>query len=277
MRTLTTLLLLGGLTAAAARQTAPAEDAVREEFFVLETVPEDLDPHSAESLEAPRAEARAVGLVAWRRRDDADGTLLEQDVRFPEEEARVLHIERHAQAGPTLVWREWRPDRGRTVIVEPAEQGGGFRVLEWGQEEPLRAELEADTVFPLSLLERIRAGDLAAGSVRVYDPLSGRAEPLTVREVGPAATARPAAAPVEAVEAAAGEEPAPAPRRVVELVREDGSLAGAYVLAGDGVRAFQVQAGRLRARRIEPAEYRRRLDEHPPAPAEEPPPADTRD
>ena len=240
----------GGRGSAAGETSNPSEARVlREEFFVLETLPADLDPLVPGDLERTHHEAQEVGLVACRRRNDDSGRLLEWDVRFLDSDTRLLHVERETEHGASLVWREWQADRGRTLTLEPLE-GGGARLLEWGRERPVRGELEPDFVLPLGLLERLRLGELETGAFRVFDPLAREVELIRIHTRASEPRPRPAVAnqaPVAALE-----------RRVVELVGPDDRLRGSYVFEGVDLVAFQWQSGHLRARRVDATDYLRR-------------------
>ena len=215
---------------------APREESgvLREEFFVLEALPEDPGPDLERVLGRPHVEARVVGLAALRRRVDEQGRTLEWDLRFPGEDVRVLHVERIGQLGPSLVWREWQADRGRTITLESS--AGGISILEWGGERPVRGELEPGATLPLALLEDLRAGVIRTGSFPVFDPLSRQLAELRVQVS-------------ELISA----------RRLVQLRRPDGSSAGTYLFEGADLVAFQWQAGHLRARRIDATDYLQRL------------------
>lgn len=208
---------------------------LREEFFVLEVLPADLDPLVAHDLERSHAEALVVGLAACRRRHDGSGRTLEWDLRFPEEDVRVLHVEHERSAGPSLVWREWQSNRGRTITLE-STAGGGARILEWGGPRPVRRELPPGARLPLGVLDELRNGVLVEGDCRVFNPLSYQLDNLRVRlrETTPT-------------------------RRIAELLRPDGSSAATYIFEGTDLVAFQWQAGHLRARRIDATDYLHRL------------------
>ena len=231
---------------------APASGVLREEFFVIEALPEALA--AGADLTLPHPAARTVGLAACRRRNDADGRMLEWELDFHDDEVRVLHVERDTTDGPRLVWREWQSGRGRTVTIEPTADGGG-RILEWGQEEPVRSLLAPGATLPLGLLERLRTGAVESGTFQVFDPMSRQLESLRVHldDAGPRALRA-----VSSTGQPGGGAPA---QRLVELRRADGSVAGRYLFEGADLAAFQWQAGHLRARRVEAADYLRRSAE----------------
>jgi hypothetical protein len=145
-----------------------------------------------------------------------------------------------------MIWRELRPQSGRTLTGQWADDGGALLVREWGG--PVRLEREAPAagggVLPLSLLELARAEAIEGGTVRAFDPLSCSFETLDL-----------------------GQEREEDGARRVELVREDGTRAATWWLDGERLVAFQWQGGGPRARRIDAEEYEERLR---PAPAPEP-------
>jgi hypothetical protein len=221
-------------TAAAA---APAAEVVEAEHFALEIEP--VDPLGEEG---PLAVA-PVGLAVWRRRIVGDSEQVEWQVRFTEAElddTQVLHVERLGSERTKLVWREWRPHGGRTLVGDWIEDSRHLRLLEWGQRETLRLTIpfEADTVLPLALQERARKGQAIEGPLRLFDPLSRSLERVAVE-----------------VTELDGETA----RRLVEVRRADGSLVSAWEFAGPELVSFRWQAGTLRGRRISAEEYRARL------------------
>lgn len=236
-------LCLACLSELPAPQKAPAAESsaaaaiLREEFFVLEALPADLDPLVPHDLERTHAEALVLGLVACRTRHGGRGRTLEWELRFPDEDVRVLHVEHERGAGPSLVWREWQSNRGRTITVEPTADGGAH-ILEWGGSRPVRRELAAGARLPLGLLDELRNGVLEEGGYRVFNPLTYQLDELRVQL----------------------REPTPT-RRIAELLRPDGSSAAIYVFEGTDLVAFQWQAGHMRARRIDATDYLHRLAE----------------
>jgi len=223
---------------------------VREEHFVLEAAPPD-------ALLAPSPHAEPLGLVSWRLREDGEGREIELDVRFLEEAQRVLHVEHLQARGAKLVWRELRAAGGRSLLGEWDEKTGALRVIEWGGPTAVRESLVASegAVLPLYLLELARAGEVEGGRLEVFDPLARSLEGLRVVQRFGARRA-----PVEAAEATSAEDRGFLLQRMVELVRDDGTLAGSYLFSGDELLAFRWQAGGPRARRIPPEEYRERLE-----------------
>ncbi len=240
------LALVQGDGSAVQVEAAASIDVLREEHFLLEIA--DQGPLT---LGAPADGARAVGLAVWRRRIEADGEQVEWEIRFHEPgvpDTRVLHVERLGRDHSKLVWRSWRPGTGRTLIVEWTDEQDALRVLEWGRHEVLREEIEVGdgAVMPLYLQELARDGHLGGGRFRLFDPLSRRLESVRVDCLVDAAAPR-------AERAGARLE------RLIELRREDDTLAAAWLFDGDRLQAFQWQAGGPRGRRIPAREYRRRL------------------
>ncbi|MCB9914363.1 MAG: hypothetical protein H6828_04315 [Planctomycetes bacterium] len=229
---------------------APAEERV--EHFVLEWRSDA--PHPADRAQLPVALREAAlageaGLVRLRAGSGERGPQLELEVDFPFDGIRLLSVEGLDPAGPKLVWRELSRGAGRTVFAEwtAADE---LRLLEWSSAGRQRDERLpcAGVELPHALLERARRGAVTEGEFRVVDPLALGVEARTVRTTY---------------------EDAPdggAARRVVELRRADGTLAGRYVFQGEALVRFAWQEGGLVARRITPeawAERRQRwgLDE----------------
>jgi len=215
---------------AAVEASAPA---LREEHFVLE-------------VDAPAAGERAasrqrVGLAVLRRRNDAAGEQTELDLRFEREETRVLHVERWRIGAPRLVWREWRPGGGRTVVAEPLAEADVVRVVEWGSTECARLDVTArgGALLPLYFLELARRGEISSGSFPRFDPLSNSVERVTT-----------------AVAFAPCVEPGVVVRRFT-LLRDVGTSAGSFVFEGDALREFRWQDGGLAARAVTREEYER--------------------
>jgi hypothetical protein len=217
-----------------ASAATPATALVREELFALE-------------LEAPRVAgkdaepAQVVGVAALRRSAASGGETIEWDLRFFEGDTRVHHVEHLGAAGARLVWREWRPGQGRTLVadVEPT----GISLVEWGREEGLRTRVEAPEgmLLPLTLLERARRGELVGERASCFDPLSRSVERLeiAIESAGPS-----------------GED---SQERRISTSRADGTSAGSYVFRGEELIEVRWQKGGLRARRIERENYESRL------------------
>jgi len=221
-------------------QTSPD---VRLEHFVLEL----RDSSGGE----PVASVREVGLVCLRRRKihaekgGREGMQLESECLFLRETEkgdaeRVLHVERLSSEGSRLVWREWGPGRARSLTAEWTPDGQGLRMVESSRGGMPRETLSAGdgAMLPLYLLELARTGQATAGRYRRLDPLSREIEAVDL-----ATTYRE----VEGVQ-----------RRIVELHREDRSLAGHFEFLGTELLAFQWQEGDLVARRVSEAEYEQR-------------------
>jgi hypothetical protein len=239
------------------------------EHFALELVPSASDALGAlGALEAPWVGAEEVGLAVLRQRREGCSAVLEWELRFAvpgELDTRVHHVEVEDGAQRKLVWREYRPGAGRTLFLEELADdltgGAELRTVEWGGRDGLREEVAEPEggLFPLELLERARAGRLAADEVALFEPLEGRFEPVEIQTRDVAA--RPAAFAWSAGAGPAGpSSAAPVLARTLELRRRDGSLAGAYRFAGSELVAFQWQAGGARGRRISAEEWLRRTE-----------------
>lgn len=247
------ILIAVALAVAAAVLEDPGEGSVpaapppilREEHFLLEL---SSDARGL-ALGGTSQGAREVGLAVWRRRVEADVRQDEWEIRFHEdgvEDTRVLHVERFERGRTKLVWRSWRPGEGRTLIVEWNDAGDALRVLEWGRSETLRVEIPAEggAVMPLYLEGLARAGHVGGGRFVRFDPLSRCLERVRVDCL---------------VDATAARDEGPR-ERLIELRREDDSLASAWLFDADGLQGFQWQAGGVRGRRIDADEYQRRMD-----------------
>lgn len=231
-------------SAPAALWGPPPQTRLREECFVLELQAEQEGPAGAPATApSPSGEtaagAASVGLARARRLLSSSGQQLELDVVFFDDSTRVLHVEHSAGGEAKLVWRELRPGSGRTLSAHWLDGSRSLEVREWAGRRSHQTEVQAPSggILPLHLLELVRDGALEGGSVPVFDPLSRALEAVALRVI------------IE-----------PASSRRVELVREDGTLAGVWEFDGASLVAFQWQAGGLRARRIAPEEYARRLE-----------------
>ena len=164
------------------------------------------------------------------------------------------HVETGSVEGPRLVWREWRPGAGRTLIVE-VEAGRGLSLVEWGREEGLRTRVAApaDVLLPLRFLELARHGRMAQGAFACFDPLSRSVECLEVDLA------------VQGDGTVEGDVADGALERRVSTHRADGTRAGSYVFRGDELIEVRWQAGGLVAKRIERADYDARLASVEPA------------
>lgn len=199
------------------------------------------EPQRVERFELVREdapEAEVLGVCEWRHRKLADGWVLERDLAFTQGELCLRHVERLTEETTRLVWREEAPGVGRSQIAEPlpalGEEPEKLLVLDW-----VRPEVERETLilpagarFPLQLVESLRHPERAPEHCQRYWPLSRSVETLRVRTslVTGAGFGRDA-------------------RRLVELVREDGSLAARYLFDGESLEGFQWQQEGLWARR----------------------------
>jgi len=228
-----------------------------------------------------------AGFVEWRKRDTPHGQQMECDARFlreplvaggPRDVERVLHVECLTDKGPRCLWREIGPGTGRSVQAEWSEDGRALELNEWSDAGRKRGTLVASggASMPLYLVELLRQGGLAAGSIQRFDPLARTLEPLEVRTVwldasGPLASAEDVGESASTDPASNELDPNAASRRAravrtVELVRNDGTLAGRYRFAGRDLVAFQWQEGSLFARAVGPEEYERLMSKHVPPP-----------
>ena len=232
--------------------STPVEPSLREECFVIEQLDSDLAldpwqllgaPLNTRGAERASEAARVVGLLQWRRSETPSAYTLEWDVRFPEDDTRLLVVERVEGPKRTLVFREMQPRSGRTLCADWLDAGATLRLREWSGPQGIQERLTdvGDGRFTLDFLEQLRAGGETPERVRLFDPLSRSFEILTVHSE----------------QGAAGERWEG--RRRVVLERADGTQAGAYLLEGSQVLGFQWQSGNLRVRRIESDEYERRL------------------
>jgi hypothetical protein len=212
------LLLLSGFVRPAPEPAAPV---TRTEFFLLE--------QRTASSAAP-AGARLIGTAVIRKRVDADGETLELEARFDELDTRVLHVESWSARGAKLVWREWRPGAGRTLVCERVAAGAPLEVVEWSRTgRTPRRTLAGDAVWwPLQLIEMLRTRETLAASLQRFDPLSGALERVAFEPCSSAANA-------------AG----------VRLVGEDGVDLGCVEFADGELARLTWQSSALAARRVE--------------------------
>jgi hypothetical protein len=245
--------LLALTLAAGARQGSPAgapaeasAELVREEHFLLERRAEA----GARPGEPPPWVA--VGTAVLRKRVEGQAEQGEAELRFLEEDTRVHHVERWRADAPRLVWREWRPGAGRTLVVDSDVAASRLALVEWGRDAGLRASLDAPegVLLPLYALELARRGELAEGSFPCFDPLARAVERRTVE--------------LEFSGAAGAETGELLLERRVRLLRDDGTCAGWYLFRGGELVELAWQHGDLRARRVERAEHDARLADQPP-------------
>ena len=200
-------------------------------------------------------EGDVQGVCEWRHRKLADGWVLERDLAFTQGELCLRHVERLTEETTRLVWREEAPGVGRSQIAEPlpavGEEPDKLLVLDWVHTDVERETmtLPSGASFPLQLTEALRVPGEAPTQVQRYWPLSRSVEDLTVRTslLSGAGFGRHA-------------------RRLVELVREDGSLAARYLFDDDSLEGFQWQEGGFWARRASHLDFesmRRKLRVRP--------------
>lgn len=240
----------------------PPGPELRIERFVIYT-------RRTETGRAPTLDV--AGFVEWRRRDTAEGPMLESDVRFlvgapgPDHTRavqRVLHVECAGERGPRCLWREIGPGAGRSVQAEWSGDGSALDVVEWSTSAKRRGTLvvSGGATMPLYLAELLRQGRLTAGHVVVFDPLALTLEPLEIKTVWLDAAAELGDAKAgEAPDSERGSQPAV---RTSELRRADGSLAMRYRFRGRDLVAFQWQDGETYARATSESEYQLILAQH---------------
>ena len=274
---------LGATIPAAARAAARAEGEPRAriEHFVLEHRDGSLRPDGT-------AQVLRVGRALWRRVDEGEDTVLELEVSLPEEDARLLLVERLSGDERFLVWRELRPSGGRSVVAQTLEaEALRWRCTSWGaRRNALRSETARaarDGGF-LEIAERARAAAQSALPERAREGAG---------DVQPGERGREGAGDVQpgehASESARGAQPGGAPegalraqpserarlfdpladdwREVVwslgadgrraELRAQDGLVCGWFEFDARGLAAFGWQASGLSARRVEPSEWER--------------------
>ena len=205
-----------------------------------------IDPQDAQ--EAPIGTMRLlVGPDPEAALQGALGMRLEADTTFFAEQVRVLHAERvrfeGAEESHTLVWREIRPQAGRTVLIE-GSKGGLLRSMETVGGEILRrvhAGSKSST-FPLVLVEAVRSGEKVPSLVRIYQPLVGEYEEITVQTY---------------LDSAEGGE-----EQVLQLTRPNGDSAGRYVFRAGRLVSFQLQSGGPIARSVSRVDYEGIHQEH---------------
>ena len=234
--------LLGLALVAGALAATPDQGSrtVREETFVLELPPEARAPGQRP------AQPEEVG-VAVLRRSELDGSVqCEWDVRFYGDDTRVNHVESWAEPAPSLVWREWRPGFGRSLLAKGAPDG--VEVVEWGRRETLRTRLESagGAHFPIEALELARRGELAPGRLAWFDPLARAIERGSM-------TVGFGAQPVLASDGGEVLE------RRFELLRDDGTRAALWVFRGDELWEVEWASGGLLGRRIGHPGYEERV------------------
>lgn len=229
-----------GLVVMASGNVPSFEGEVRTECFALE-------------LDTPvEGHASHVGVAKLTRTEVGDETLLEWDLRFVEEDVRVLHVERLGLDGAKLVWREISPGHGRTVLAELGGDSATLRVIDWSStREREDVHVSSGALLPLACLELLRRGELCDGVQPVFDPLSRALEPL---ETNTRFEGSPVADATESWKL----------EREVEASRADGTRAWSARFCGDELLTFRWQSGGLVARRISAGDYATEVDAQAP-------------
>lgn len=238
---------------AAFASSGPGEDAapaLRSEYFLLE------GPTSRAPLEANAGDSApdaAVAAVVWRRRASAAGEVLEREIVFRDDGVRVLHVEHTSGERPRLVWREVRPDGGRTWLAQWTADRSQVETTSWGGEERTHARLDPGLpgAMPLELAELARRGTPEPADNACLSPLSGGLDRLS-READDPWRPDPERLPAW-LRARVAEGRA---LRAVAWRRDDGSLAERLVFDGSELVAFQLQDGDLWARPVDEATHR---------------------
>lgn len=233
----------------------------------LPLTPQGPDPTPVQAEEAPRpvapAEARiehfalelttregieVQGVLRWIARREGEGTQLEWELEFPGEELRVLTVETLGPGGDRLVWRELRSGAGRSLVVEWASSDPVLTLREWALDGTSRETRRPSggALLPLSLIELCRAGRLTQGVFEVLDPTSRGLSRLAL-----------------STSYELPREPDGEPRRMVELRRADGTLAGRYRFGREELLDFEWQEGGLRGRRVGMDEHERLRAQRP--------------
>ena len=238
-----------GLAVAAARAQdgEPASrPGLREECFALEL------------------QGEPQGLARWRRRDDGIGFELELDAWFTQDRVRIHMVEREHPRDAKFVWRELGPQGGRTLIVRRGPDRRTLEILEWGGRECLREQIrnEGSIEFLPRLVELARGG--RAGRFMAFDPLSRTVEALewSHAPVPGAVLASASGARTSAVNAPDELDASEGPDREAILRRADGTLACRCSFRGERLVAFTWNEGGVQARRIDRAEFERRLADY---------------
>ena len=226
-----------------AEEPATLEDsAALPGMVVWPSAPQRIEHFEFVSEEKPSS-SEVLGVCEWRERAVDGGAVLERDVFFSRGELRMRHVERLTEETTRLVWREEAPGVGRSQIAEPVfsdEKPPELSILDWVRPEVERESipLPEGTLFPLELLESLRDPSTTERDHLRYWPLTREVEALHVE--------------TSLVSGVAG---GMRPRRIVELRREDGSLAGRFLFDGGDLEGFQWQEGGLWARRIDSPKF----------------------
>jgi hypothetical protein len=205
------------------------------EHFLLELPP---PPRGARAADGGPVPLPAPALAEWRRTRTPDGLCLELEIHFLESPHSLYSVEQLSEGRTRLVHRELLTSSGRTLIAEWIRGANALRCTEWGSGGRVLEEIDTTdgAVFPLYLVELLRAGLSARGSHNVLDPLARCLERQWIRTT-------------YAPDASGGFA------RTVELRREDASLVARYVFKGRSLERFQWQDGGWSARRISAEEF----------------------
>lgn len=121
-----------------------------------------------------------IGLARYVAGPDGEGTRVELELSWFEPELRLIQTERESDYGRLLVFREVRPDGGRTLFLT-GDPGRPWSCHELGGRLPLRREYPAGGELPLLLVEAFRRGREVPPEAPTFDPLRARFEPTHVR------------------------------------------------------------------------------------------------
>lgn len=104
----------------------------------------------------------------------------EVELQFFGAETRLTHVETMLPGTRKLLWREVRPQAGRTLMLSGAASSG-FTVVDSTTGGIRRSSLGgAGGLLPLELVESVRRGQVYMGTFPIFQPLGGRFEPLQV-------------------------------------------------------------------------------------------------
>lgn len=126
------------------------------------------------ALEGP--ERSSIGWLRLLERELEGGRALEAEwtlLRSGQTPWELRHVEELRAHNWRLIWRERSELAGRSLMLEPVPATGDWRLEVVEREDRIQRALDLGSggVLPLALLEMCRRGDLAVGSLRVFEPL----------------------------------------------------------------------------------------------------------
>ncbi len=134
-------------------------------------------------LDEARRKETPLGVARWMRTPGRGfgEHRSELEIYFFDSRTRLSHIETMLPGERRLLWREVRPQGGRTLLLDGASSAG-FSIVDTNGGEVRRSEIDAERgLLPLEIVEAARKGQVYMGSFSIFQPLAGGFETLQLR------------------------------------------------------------------------------------------------